>query len=197
MPPTIHFLATLCSHKFFCPIEAPVRNLQVEKDKVVGFFPVFNRSSSSRLLRTTAVTGIQPHNLRNISSTGLWEPTTQDCLTSSNRNSSPPSSSSASNTGSWPPAPGGNSFLILGAATPSPFDTSLQSFCYLWHCFPSFNFLLLILRWVPLFWMGSATQWNQCNSKTSSLPVIPGSKLKVLMYIFQLRLQNLSIDTKI
>lgn len=81
-------------------------------------FSISNIGNSSRgLLRITAGNcGIRSPSLRNMSRVGSWE--TTQCIntvpTVAAEGATPPSSNSASNVLSWPPALGGNSFVIWG-----------------------------------------------------------------------------------
>lgn len=134
-------------------MEAPVRNLQVVKEKVIFFFlSLIGTAPAAGSWEPLLVSGIQPLNLRNTSSAGLWEPRTQDCFTSSNRSSGPSFLPGAQHQIHVPGLPpwGGEQHSDLGGSNSFSFWHQ-QSFCYLCNCFPSFNLLLLILKRVPPF----------------------------------------------
>lgn len=113
--------AILNFNKLVCQTEGLVRDLTVDRSKsffVFLFFSISNIGNSSRgLLRITAGNcGIRSPSLRNMSRVGSWE--TTQCIntvpTVAAEGATPPSSNSASNVLSWPPALGGNSFVIWG-----------------------------------------------------------------------------------
>lgn len=149
-----------------------------KKEKVIYFFLFLIEAAAAGAWDPLQVTGTQPRNFRNIRNAGSWEPTTQYWFTSGNTSSS---QSVLPTTQHQVHFPGLQPWVITAFwfGGSNPFSLwRLQSFCYLCNWFSSYKLLLLILKWVLPFWTATATQKNQCKSKTSSLPIITGITLE-------------------